>query len=315
MERFKNVLVVLDMRTENSTLITHATELCKRNQAHMTLVTVLDDLSRSTGITAVWLEDLQEKLTEAQQASLHKLATTIRRQGIRTDIAVLCGTPFLEIIRAVLRSEYDLVMTPGGESGGGGTVFMGSTNMHLMRKCPCPVWVIKSSQSDGFRRILAAVDPDPSKPVQDELNHKILDLATSLAQMDHGQLHIVHAWGSTVDLPALWTDAILPSAEVARIAEESRRVQATRFAKLIAAYDVTNLDHHIHLLRGNPRKLIPELTKKYAIELIVMGTVCRTGIAGLFIGNTAENVLRQVNCSVLAVKPDGFVTPVRLECD
>ena len=44
-----------------------------------------------------------------------------------------------------------------------------------------------------------------------------------------------------------------------------------------------------------------------------MGTVCRTGIAGFFIGNTAESILQQVDCSVLTVKPDGFVSPVVLE--
>lgn len=43
----------------------------------------------------------------------------------------------------------------------------------------------------------------------------------------------------------------------------------------------------------------------------IMGTVGRTGIPGFLIGNTAETVLRQVACSVLAVKPTGFVTPVQ----
>ncbi|MDJ0891306.1 MAG: universal stress protein, partial [Gammaproteobacteria bacterium] len=41
-------------------------------------------------------------------------------------------------------------------------------------------------------------------------------------------------------------------------------------------------------------------------------TVGRTGIPGFFIGNTAENLLSQVECSVLTVKPSGFVTPVEL---
>lgn len=36
----------------------------------------------------------------------------------------------------------------------------------------------------------------------------------------------------------------------------------------------------------------------------------RTGVPGLFIGNTAESVLHQVDCSVLALKPPGFVSPV-----
>jgi len=45
----------------------------------------------------------------------------------------------------------------------------------------------------------------------------------------------------------------------------------------------------------------------------VMGTLHRTGLAGFFIGNTAEKVLSEVNCSVLTVKPAGFVTPVSLD--
>lgn len=44
---------------------------------------------------------------------------------------------------------------------------------------------------------------------------------------------------------------------------------------------------------------------------MVMGTVARTGISGFFIGNTAEKILRNVNCSVLTVKPDSFETPVK----
>jgi nucleotide-binding universal stress UspA family protein len=44
-----------------------------------------------------------------------------------------------------------------------------------------------------------------------------------------------------------------------------------------------------------------------------MGTVARIGIPGLLIGNTAETILDQLDCSVLAVKPPGFVSPVALD--
>ena len=54
------------------------------------------------------------------------------------------------------------------------------------------------------------------------------------------------------------------------------------------------------------------MIKKLQADLVVMGTVARTGIAGLLIGNTAEAILEQVQCSVLAVKPPGFVSPVKL---
>ncbi|HVS10740.1 MAG TPA: universal stress protein [Planctomycetota bacterium] len=48
-------------------------------------------------------------------------------------------------------------------------------------------------------------------------------------------------------------------------------------------------------------------------DLLVLGTVARTGIAGVLIGNTAEEILDRIACSVLVVKPDGFVSPLRLE--
>jgi len=48
------------------------------------------------------------------------------------------------------------------------------------------------------------------------------------------------------------------------------------------------------------------------VDLIVMGTLSRTGIPGYFIGNTSESILSQVNCSVLTMKPPGFVSPVTL---
>ena len=43
-----------------------------------------------------------------------------------------------------------------------------------------------------------------------------------------------------------------------------------------------------------------------------MGTVGRTGVAGLVVGNTAETILEQLQCSILALKPPGFVSPVSL---
>jgi nucleotide-binding universal stress UspA family protein len=66
----------------------------------------------------------------------------------------------------------------------------------------------------------------------------------------------------------------------------------------------------IHLLRGEAKKEIPALVRDLNADLVVMGTVARTGISGFIIGNTAEAILDQMQCSVLAIKPPGFVSPV-----
>tara|TARA_R110001583_G_scaffold178457_5_gene334334 strand:- start:18703 stop:18984 length:282 start_codon:yes stop_codon:yes gene_type:complete len=65
------------------------------------------------------------------------------------------------------------------------------------------------------------------------------------------------------------------------------------------------------LIEGTAQEEIPKYIEEQEIDLVVMGTVCRTGITGLFIGNTAESILSEVSCSVLTLKPEGFETPVK----
>lgn len=66
------------------------------------------------------------------------------------------------------------------------------------------------------------------------------------------------------------------------------------------------------LMEGEAQEKIPEYVKDNDIDLIVMGTVCRIGIPGYFIGNTAESILSEVSCSVLTLKPEGFISPVEI---
>ena len=67
---------------------------------------------------------------------------------------------------------------------------------------------------------------------------------------------------------------------------------------------------NIHCQKGDPGQVVPVFVKNNKIDLIIMGTVARTGIQGFLIGNTAESILEKVNCSVMAVKPDKFISPV-----
>jgi nucleotide-binding universal stress UspA family protein len=79
----------------------------------------------------------------------------------------------------------------------------------------------------------------------------------------------------------------------------------------LATRHVTESERSIHMVAGTPGAVLPRLADRLDIDLIVMGTVGRTGLMGLVMGNTAETILRSVRCSLLAVKPEGFLTPVR----
>ena len=317
MKRFKNLLLVADQGTCSKAALERAVSLAKRNRAQLTVVDVIERLPFDirTLITAMPPQELEESVIKEHYEHLNALVEPIRRQGIRVGVNVITGTPFLEIIRQVLRKRYDLVIMTAEGKGGRKNRLFGSTSLHLMRKCPCPVWVVKSTQRKRSSRILAAVDPDPSDEVETSLNTTIMDLATSLAKLEESELHIVHAW-SLWEHHSLLSRARMSREQVKHLGKEILAIHEKKLAELLQPYrlmDLVRARIQVHCIVGEARTVIPELAAKKRVDLIVMGTVCRTGLAGFVIGNTAEDILQEVDCSVLALKPEGFVSPVELE--
>ena len=138
-----------------------------------------------------------------------------------------------------------------------------------------------------------------------------MELATSLSRLETSQLHVVHAWTPV----AKWLNfagSRLTSVSVGKDRPVQRGRALNWFDELLAKVPLDDLNVQRHMLKGDASDLIPRLALRKGIDVIVMGTVCRVGVPGLFIGNTAERVLRHVSCSVLTVKPEGFVSPVTL---
>jgi hypothetical protein len=76
---------------------------------------------------------------------------------------------------------------------------------------------------------------------------------------------------------------------------------------VMQAFTTTHADRldgvSVQLIEGEPERAIPHFIDRNGIDLVVMGTVARSGIRGLVMGNTAERVLQRLRGSVLAVKP------------
>jgi hypothetical protein len=101
------------------------------------------------------------------------------------------GTPFLEIIRGVLPNGRDLVIKCP-ESPDWLDRFLAGDDMHLLRKCPRPVWLVKPEISAPYQSIPAAVDVDDSYPPEELKTRQALN-------------------GTVMKLPVLWLCRNLPS--------------------------------------------------------------------------------------------------------
>ena len=231
----------------------------------------------------------------------------VRQEGVPVEVEILHGTPFLEIIREVLRNGHDLVVKTASEKGI--TRLFGTTAMHLLRKCPCPVWLVKTTKHQSCPRVFAAVDPAPEEPEREAINRKILELSASLADHQNGELHVIHAWSAYGESHMRLH---VPEEEIREYVEEARKLAASRVTDLLADVRLKLPDDRVHLEKGAAGFAVPNSIERNRADLLVMGTLARTGVAGLFIGNSAEQIVSRIGCSVMAVKPDGFVSPVTL---
>jgi nucleotide-binding universal stress UspA family protein len=304
MQRFKNILLLLNEDTDDRAAIERAGGLARRNEARLTVLSTVE--AAPTRLRLDRASEIADRVAGEARRAAEAVATSLCESGLDAAPVVVTGKRFLEVIRRVLRERHDLVvMTADGQ--GLRDRLLGSTARHLMRKCPCPVWATKPNAAAPYPRVLAAVDPDPSDESELALSRKVLTLASSLARLERSELHIVHAW-------SLFGESLLrrhdDRREVDAMADRARATHEEQLATLLHGFTLDDLEHQVHLLKGDPGPTIAEVTTTLAPDLVVIGTVGRTRLAGFFIGNTAEAVLDRVDCSVLAVKPDGFVTPV-----
>ncbi len=313
MKRFKNILLFCNLEAGPHIAVDRAVSLAKQNEAQLTVFSVIKERSADarTSFTLMPPHKLHSLVINDHRKKVDALAADIGQQGVDIRSQVVTGTPYLEVIRQVLRDKHDLVILAAEGKIGIKDRLFGTTSMHLMRKCPCPVWVVKRAQTQPYTRILAAVDPSIYDSRRGAINPLILQLASGMARKEAGELHIIHAWQLFGERYVRSSGMTEEAVQEAKALEKKQHRQ--RFDTLLGRADVTDLKLHLHLIEGDPDDRIPELVAEKGIDLLVMGTVCRTGIAGFLIGNTAEEVLNQVDCSVLTLKPEGFVTPVLLE--
>ncbi|MEL7114812.1 MAG: universal stress protein [Pseudomonadota bacterium] len=318
MRRFKNILVVCDAQSAFEHTYERVSWLARTNGATVTLVdTIKTETSQLAKLMAALpgrsASDLQDEVHSVHQANLAGLAARFEEDGIRVSTDVLTGTPFIEIIKRVLNADHDLVIKGAQRSPSG--PFFGGLDMHLMRKCPCPVWVLNSAAEPRSRRMLAAVDPTSEETAAQGLNQMVIELATSLARQDGAKLDVINVWELEGEATLRHSLAKVPQDEIDQLVRAAGEQSAARLKSLTDRFaEFDDLMRVLHI-KGVAEDVICEHITAEEIDTVIMGSLARTGVAGLFIGNTAESILSRVSASVLTVKAQGFVSPVQLGND
>lgn len=305
MNAIRSVLLSLDALEPAPEVLARAVAVARHSQARLRLVDVLSvpaDVRRYLPLHVV--EDLRVQRSDA----LQRLARSV--PDLSVDWRLLDGRPAGALIREVLQSGHDLLIQPRVVDRAEPALqpFFGPLEMNLLRQCPCPVWLLADHATFDACPVLGAVHATPEDPSEQALNITIIDWTLLLAWMCRGATTLVQAWEPFAER---LVQAHLADSDFREYVDTSRRQAEAELHRLTSAFGDRLADVVVQLRRGRPDDVIAEFVEAGRVDTVVLGTVARTGVSGLVIGNTAERLLNRLRCSVLAVKPDDFVSPVR----
>jgi nucleotide-binding universal stress UspA family protein len=138
-----------------------------------------------------------------------------------------------------------------------------------------------------------------------------VEYAKMLAERLGASVHVLHvieepdaagAWGSEVYI-----------SELPRIHEAAQREAETRLNEIFTASEHGRLKPSTEIADGRAARTIVEVARRRQIDLIVMGTHGRSGVARLLLGSVTEKVLRTASCPVLAVRMIEHAADVTVE--
>ena len=304
MDGFGSIVVDVDALAAVHPAMDRAVEVARACGARLKVVDVVAIPGDVRGYLPQGLEEVIIRQRRERLAAIGAAA-----DGVSVECDVLLGRASIELIREVLRSGHDLLIRSHARDLAAPKAF-GAIDMQLFRQCPCPVWAVGPSATTAPRRVLAAVHATADDAEEQALNRKILDAALLLAGFGSGTVTVFQAWSAFGE--DLLRSHSKPE-DVAAYVKAASDAARTTLDDLVRSFGNRLGSARVELKKGDPEDIIPRFVVSEGIDLVVMGTVARTGIAGFIIGNTAERLLQRLVCSVFAVKPDGFRTPVRLD--
>lgn len=305
METIKRIIAVIDPTKDEQNALARSIDLAKKSGASITAFMTVYDFSyeMTTMLSGDEREAMRKAVLKDRELWLKNLVSPYQNININTQV-IWHNRPYEAIINTVINDKYDLVIKGTHQHGALKAVIFTPTDWHLVRKCPTPVLFVKDMAWPAHGNILAAVNAVSENDQHLSLNKRIIKDAQFLCELANAKLNLVNAYPATPVNIAIE----IPEFNPGLYNESVKKHHIDSTNELASEFNLTSEQCFIE--EGLPEDVIPDVAKRLNSELVVIGTVGRTGLSAALVGNTAEHVIDSLDCDVLALKPDGYVSPL-----
>lgn len=289
MHQIRTILVATDFSPGSEAAFAQAVRLARasgatlhalhavRHDAGDDLVQVIPDMAGE--IDGYLRETGQKRLREAARAAGAP-------ESVSLHVGV--GSPAREVLELAEKVGADLLVL--GATGEGGQHF-GSVASRCVRKAAARVLLVPAGHPGAFTKVVVGVDF--SEPSRTALEH-----AAHFARTDGASVEAVHVYEVPWEL-ARWG---APPKDANRMADSIRTALEHRLRGMIPAD--AGVEVRCVLVRGvDYAKSLVAYAEEHHADLVVVGTTGRTALGYWLLGTTAEQVMRETRCAVLALRP------------
>lgn len=305
MANYQNLLVVIDPVKEDQEALRRAVYLVRKNGGRIKAFLSVFDFSHE--VTTLLS---QEERMAMRQSAIDKRVEWIKHlsryyisAGVPIEIKVVWDNqPYKAILEEVINEHHDLLLKEAHqEEGLLGRLLFTPIDWHLLRKCPCPVWMVKDRPWPVDATALVAVNLSSDEPHYEELNQQLITESLELAKsVGHTNVHLVGAYPEAAMSIAVELPEFNPS-----VYENAIRGQYLVAMKALRQ-QFGIAESFTHVEQGLPEKVLPAIAEQVNAGVVVLGSVGRTGLSAALIGNTTERVIDGLKCDLLAIKPNDF---------
>lgn len=310
MSKYKSLLVVANVHQLEQPALARAFSLIKSSPQDARITFFLSIYDFSYDMTSMLSSDERDAMRQGviaqREAWMKDAAKPYLKDDVEFEIKVVWHhRPYEAIIAEVFGGQHDIVIKATRKHDTLESVLFTPTDWHLLRKCPTPVLLVKNHDwpADGGH-IVTSVHIGSENEAHLALNEAMVELGLRFAERLNANIHLVNAYPVT---PANVT-VELPEFDPNAYSDAVRGYHLTAMKTLRQKYGID--ESQTCVKEGLPEDVIPNAVNELDAGLVILGTTGRTGLSAVFIGNTAEHVIDKINCDVLALKPEGFVSPL-----
>ena len=302
MTTIRNILCPIDFSEFSRRALDHAATVASWYGADLTVLYVhhvpLAAIAPLSGLGAVPAEPMALLPADRERLEKQVESAVPKRTGLAVHCRIAEGDVATEILAEASSADM-LVIGTHGRSGFEHLV-LGSITEKVLRKARCPVLTIPRDAPDVkggvprlFHHVVAATDFS-------DVSLHALEHAVSLAEEADAHLTVVHVI-HLPEHPTLWMDR----ADGASPLRDLREVAAVRLREVIPAAARTACHVKERIEEGEPYREILRVAAEEGAGLIVVGAHGRGVVERMFVGATAQHIVRQATCPVLTIRQPG----------